>query len=60
MLCILVLGALPQEGQKADGILVTISDLTDGWRKKRGGRRRKETEKNVGGKKSSDESKREK
>lgn len=35
MLCVLVLGALPQKRQKAGGILVTISDLTerrDRWR----------------------------
>lgn len=29
VLCVLVLGALSQKGQKPDGILVTISDLTE-------------------------------
>lgn len=40
MLRVLVLGALPQKGQKASGLLVTVSDLTG----RRGGRkgRRKE------------------
>lgn len=42
VLCVLILGTLPQEGQKPSGILVTISDLTqwkDGQRERRRRRR---------------------
>lgn len=40
MLCVLVLGALPQKRQKAGSLLVTVSDLT--WRRDR--RKEEETE----------------
>lgn len=39
MLCVLVLGALPQKGEKPIGFLVTISDLTEKKRRREKNRR---------------------